>query len=476
MPCNPSEHLPLDRRTFLVASGVGYCGLHVPGLLDAAISTAPPGRKVAKSTILIWLDGGPSHIDTWDMKPNAPREYRGEFQTIPTSAAGITLCEHLPLLARQTHHLAIVHSLGHDLLRGGANNHASGYYYNLTGHPPDPSFGQLGESRGARPDDWPFMGSVVAYKRELHPSLPQLVTLPRKVRVITETAGQFSARLGTESDPLYVYGSREHPTNFTVPALKLQGNVTPQRLQHRQQLLNAIDNSQRALDRSLITSDYDKHQQRAFSLLYSRKTKKAFDISQEPESVRSQYGKGVNAMSMLMARRLVEAGVPFVTVIWKKEDPELHKKKFCNGAGSWDTHGKNFVCLKEILLPNFDRMFAALLDDLHQRGLLSETLVMVTGEMGRQPKIGDTRPGGSSGRNHWRQCMSVLFAGGGIRGGQTYGSSGKLAEYPADKPVAPEDIAKTVYHAMGIDNLDAVDRNGRPFNLLEEGRPITGLF
>ena len=179
---------------------------------------------------------------------------------------------------------------------------------------------------------------------------------------------------------------------------------------------------------------------------------------------------------LLMARRLVEAGVPFVTIVWKKEDPELHKKKFCNGAGSWDTHGKNFVCLKEILLPNFDRMFAALLADLHERGLLEETLVLVTSEMGRNPWIGDPRPGGQSGRNHWRQCMSALFAGGGVRGGQTYGSSDRFAAYPQDHPVRPADIAHTVYSAMGIDNLTATDRDGRAFQLLPKSQAIRQLF
>ena len=472
MDCHRNEHLPLDRRTFLTAGGIGFCGLQ-PGRLETA--EPQPRRKIAKSTILIWLDGGPSHIDTWDMKPQAPREIRGEFEPIATSTPGITLCEHLPHLARQTHHLAIVHSLthGHDLR--GPNNHASGYYYNLTAHPPDSSFA-LGESRRARRDDWPFFGSVVAYKRKPHPSLPQLVMLPRKIRVIDDTAGQYATHLGSQYDPLVVAGTRERPPVFTVPALELQGDVTAKRLFDRRNLLQALDRSHRAMEQLHAVNNFSQHQQRAFSLLYSSQTKKAFDINREPESVRRKYGDGVNAMSMLMARRLVEAGVPFVTVIWKKEDPALHKKKYCNGAGSWDTHGKNFVCLKEILLPNFDRMYAALLDDLHQRRLLDDTLVMVTSEMGRNPRIGDPRPGGSSGRNHWRHCMSVLFAGGGMRGGQAYGSSNPLAEYPSDKPVTPEDIAKTVYYAMGIDNLDAVDREGRPLKLLQGGQPITGLF
>jgi len=180
-------------------------------------------------------------------------------------------------------------------------------------------------------------------------------------------------------------------------------------------------------------------------------------------------------MSMLLARRLVEAGVPFVTVFWKG-DKELDS--LCKSGGGWDTHGNNFNCLKDRLLPEFDRPFAALLDDLDQRGLLETTLVLVTSEMGRKPKIGDARSGGmvGAGRDHWTACMSVLLAGGGIRGGQVFGASDKRAEYPADNPVAPEHIARTVFHALGIDDLSAVDREGRPFQLMEEGRPLTELF
>jgi uncharacterized protein (DUF1501 family) len=180
-------------------------------------------------------------------------------------------------------------------------------------------------------------------------------------------------------------------------------------------------------------------------------------------------------MSMLLARRLVEAGVPFVTVFWM-EDPKIDSK--CKSAGGWDTHGSNFACLREHLLPEFDRGFAALLADLHERGLLESTLVMVSSEMGRQPRVGDVRSGGvqGAGRDHWTHCMSVLLAGGGIRGGQTFGSSDKVGAYPALDPVAPEDIAKTMYHMMGIDNLAATDREGRPFNLLDEGAPIAALL
>jgi uncharacterized protein (DUF1501 family) len=236
-----------------------------------------------------------------------------------------------------------------------------------------------------------------------------------------------------------------------------------------------VDDSIRTVERTGGIKQYTKQQEKAFSMLSSPRVKAAFDLSREPLAVRERYGNSLNAMSALMARRLVEAGVPFVT-IFTKEDPKLDA--LCKSGGSWDTHGSNFYCLKTHLLPEFDQYYSALIEDLHERGLLEETLVMINSEMGRGPKIGDPRSGGpkGSGRDHWTHCMSVLFAGGGMKGGQTYGASDKVAAFPAVNPVAPEDITKTVYHAMGIDNLEAVDREGRPFNLLPEGAAIKALF
>jgi hypothetical protein len=423
---------------------------------------------------MIWLSGGASHIDTWDMKPDAPAEYRGIFNPVATSAPGIMLCEHLPHLAKQAHHLAIVRSLG-DHGRGTGDHHA-GYYYHLTGHAPDRSFHQLLNARTPYPTDWPSMASVVALKRPPHPHLPSAIALPQKEDAPQYTRpGQFAARLGIDYDPVFVDGARERPLDFTVPALTLQGDVPADRLLDRSRLLHALDDAQRLAENAPATRDYAKHQRRAFTLLSAPQTKAAFDLRAEPEAVRARYGPGINSMTMLLARRLVEAGVPFVTVFWKG-DKELDQ--FCKSGGGWDTHGNNFNCLKDRLLPELDRPFAALLDDLHQRGLLETTLVLVTSEMGRKPKIGDPRssgPGGA-GRDHWTACQSVLLAGGGIRGGQVFGSSDRRAEYPADNPVAPEHIARTVFHAMGIDDLHATDREGRPFHLMEEGRPLTELF
>ena len=463
-----ATHFPVDRRTFLVAGGLGFFGRNLAAFGGAL---APPK---AKSAIMIWLSGGASHIDTWDMKPDAVAEYRGPFQPMATSAPGISVCEHLPHLARQAHRLAIVRSVG-DQGRGTGDHHA-GYYYNLTGHAPDRTFHQLLNARTPYAGDWPSMASVVALKRPPHPFLPTAITLPQKEGAPEYTRpGQFAARLGIAYDPLFVDGTRERPLDFAVPALSLQGDVPADRLTARRELLRTLDDVRRQAEHEVAVRDFSTHQRRAFTLLGSAQTQSAFDLRREPEAIRAAYGPGINAMSMLLARRLVEAGVPFVTVFWKG-DRELDT--LCKSGGGWDTHGNNFNCLKDRLLPEFDRPFAALLEDLHQRGLLDETLVLVSSEMGRKPRIGDPRSGGQggAGRDHWTACQSILLAGGGIRGGQAFGSSDRRAEYPFDNPVAPEHIARTVFHAMGIDDLHGTDREGRPFHLMEGGRALTELF
>ena len=471
----PTEPVSLSRRAFLVASATGVAGLSFGRPAPAAISgdttTNAPGP--ARSTILFFLCGGASHMDTWDMKPEAPLEYRGPFQPIATSVPGVRLCEHLPLLARQAHHLAVVNSIGATV---NTNDHHAGYYYNLTGHVPDQTFLTLGNNRTPFPDDWPFMGTVVASRRPRHAELPNAVTLPHKPSKAPYTRpGQFAARIGVEHDPLYVQGHLDEPLKFQAPALVLEGSVSAERLASRRGLLGGIDAARREFEQQADAATWSRQQERAFSLLLSARTTEAFDVAREPESLRARYGQTVNGMSLLAARRLVEAGVPFVTVFWMENERIASQ---CKSAGGWDTHGNNFNCLKEHLLPEFDRAFAALVADLHERGLLDTTLLLVTSEMGRTPKIGDPRSGGPSGagRDHWTHCLSVLLAGGGVRGGQVYGASDRLGEYPAEHPVTPADVAKTVYHATGIDDLHATDPQGRPYNLLEEGKPILPLF
>ena len=471
-----SSQRRFDRRSLLVASGVGFCGLDFKSIVAAPQVDSASRQRAAKSTILIFLQGGASHIDTWDMKPDAPAEYRGEFQPIETSAPGVLLCEHLPDTARQAHHIAVVNSVG-DNGKSTADHHG-GHYHHLTGHAPDATFFSLAGNRKPYRDDWPYIGSVVAAKRPTHPYLPSNVWLPQKaVESGYVRPGQFAGRLGGQYDPVYVNGSLDNPLDFRVPSLTLDANVTVKRLESRRELLRALDESQRHFEQVSGVNQYTEHQQTAFRLLSSQQTKTAFQIQNEPLAIREKYGPTINSMSLLMARRLVEAKVPFITVWWS-DDRKAHDSLKCMSAGNWDTHGNNFFCLKNRLLPDFDRAYAALLDDLHQRGLLNDTLVVVTSEMGRRPKIGDPRSGGvgGAGRDHWLSCLSVLLAGGGIRGGQTYGSSDKRAEYPADKPVGPEHIAHTIYHAMGINDLSAVSADGQRFHLMEDGFPLTDLF
>jgi uncharacterized protein (DUF1501 family) len=463
-----------SRRTFLAASTAGLAGLSFgPSAFGA--SGAAPRRKPAKSTILFFLCGGSSHIDMWDMKPDAPREYRGDFNPIRTSAPGLQICEHLPLTAKHAHHLALVHGVT-DFGRATGDHHA-GYYYNLTGHAPDDTFRQQGNDRRPYPTDWPSIGCVIGSRRPAHPKLPQVVTLPFKPsRAPYTRPGQFAGRLGMEFDPFFIAGNREQPLRFTAPTLTLDASLTSARMSDRRTLLGAVNQARRELDHEAQVNNYIRQQEKAFSLLASGETAGAFDIASEKPATLERYGKTINGMGLLMARRLVEAGVPFITVFWAEDDERIANK--CLSGGGWDTHGNNFGCLKEDLLPEFDRGFSALIEDLDQRGLLESTLVAVSSEMGRKPKIGDPRTRGkvAAGRDHWTACMSVVLAGGGIRGGQTYGRTDPRGEYPAENPVGPEDIAKTIYHAMAIDNLDAIDPQGRPFNLLEEGRVLAPLF
>jgi len=463
----------ISRRNWLVASTCGLAGMNWAHSAPSEPVKARNGGK-AKSTILFFLSGGASHIDMWDMKPDAPSEYRGPFEPIATSAPGIRLCEHLPMLGKQAHHLAFINSVGASV---STNDHHAGYYYNLTGHVPDPTFLSQGNNRKPYPDDWPSMGAVVAAKRMAQQSLPNFITLPHKEGAPAFTRpGQFSARLGIEYDPLYVEGDSKDPLKFQVPSLVLKQDTGADRLHQRTALRDQLAAQNRSFETYANSRLWNAHQQRALSLLMSAATTEAFDVSREPETLRKRYGETVNGMSLLVARRLVEAGVPFITVFWRGDPERLNKK--CASGGGWDTHGNNFNCLKEDLLPQLDLGLSALIEDLSNRGLLDQTLVMVTSEMGRKPKIGDPRSGGvgGAGRDHWTHCLTDVLAGGGVRGGQVYGASDRFAEYPAEKPVTPADVTQTVYHAMGIENLEAVDNQGRPYNLLADGKAIDELF
>jgi hypothetical protein len=467
MTMRPNCPGPITRRGVLRAGALGFFGLNWPLYVQAARAA---GRSKAKACILVYLDGGMSHIDTLDMKPEAPAEYRGEFRPIASTLPGVQVCEHLPRLARVLHHCSLVRSMGQRGRGIIGDNHHTGAYYYLTGHVPDASFGQQGLNRKPQPDDWPFIGSVVALKKGARAAFP-LVGLPDRAHSAEYIrAGQFGARLGHSFDPLLVQGDPDRPGDFTGPALNLPTEVSLSRLADRHGLLRQLDQERRRLDREVGLREFDRHQDRAFGLLGSAVAGGAFDLEREPVAMRQRYGDDVNGQSMLLGRRLVEAGVPFVSVFWQ---PRRNKAELCSG---WDTHRNNFHCLKTYLLPYLDVGFSALIEDLAQRGLLDETLVVLMSEMGRKTRIGDPRSGGANGRDHWVHCQTVLLAGGGIRPSFVFGASDRTASFPVDRPVGPEDLAATIYDAMGITDLTARSREGQQFNLLEDGEPMRELF
>ena len=325
----------MDRRAFITGSTMGLASLRCAPGVRASTGPALPAAtlsKPAKSTVLFFLCGGASHIDMWDMKPEAPMEYRGEFKPLRTTGADIRLCEHLPLLAKQAHHFAMVHGVT-DSGRATGDHHA-GYYYNLTGHAPDPTFKQQGNDRRPYPEDWPYMGSVVGMKRPQHPTLPQVITLPHKPSKLPFTRpGQFAGRIGLEHDPFYLVGNFNEPLKFDAPTISMSGGMTAARMHDRRGLLQALNESQSGLDHEIQVRGLLKQQERAFQLLSSSSTTSAFDIKSEPAALRERYGNTINGMSLLMARRLVEAGVPFVTVFWKEDESIAAKCKSAGGLG-----------------------------------------------------------------------------------------------------------------------------------------------
>jgi hypothetical protein len=457
----------LNRREVLRVGGAAMIGLSLPGLLRAAVERGAEAR----SLIVFFLEGGPAHQDLWDMKPDAPVEIRGEFRPIETTVPGLLFCEHLPRLAKQAHHLALVRSVHHTIA-----DHNAGAYFALTGREPIAS-GRLITTPA--PDNFPPVGAVLAKLRPSGRALPDFVHVPDWMSNNGSfLPGQDAGFLGTGSDPL-VAGDPSLP-GYRVPGLDLPRELSLERVGARRSLLEAID---RTLGDGEAAEGLDTHYRKAYSLISSVEARRAFDLSREPDSVRERYGLDPNnprkrearqfgglphlGQCLLLTRRLIEAGVRVVTV--------------CTGARydqAWDTHRQHFPLLKRSLLPMFDRGFSALLEDLHQRGLLEETLVVAMGEFGRTPKVGQiTSSAGADkgGRDHWPHCYTVLFAGGGIPGGTVYGASDRDAAYPANDPVAPPDVTATIYHALGIDPSTSIrDPLNRPY-FITTGAPIKAL-
>jgi hypothetical protein len=447
--CSDFLRLRMARRTFLKVGSLGLAGLSLPGLLRAE---AEKKRKKAsaRSVILLFQFGGPSHLDTFDPKPNAPREIRGEFATIPTNVPGICVTEHLPRLAKRADLYALVRGVHHN-----RSNHNSGAYYSLTGREPLVDI----VTANASATDFPHPGSVVAYLDPTGRNVPKSVALPTMIADGPfRTPGEFAGLLGKAYDPLWVLGDPNSP-RFRAEEMSLPAELDVSRVEDRRGILDDLDRRSRLADKAGAIKGMNAYLGRAMDLLTAPATKKAFALEEEPAAVRDRYGRTTYGQSVLLARRLIEAGVRFVTVYYSR------------GIGGWDTHKDNFGLLKNSRLPQTDQTVSALLEDLAARGLLDETLVYWTGDFGRTPRINR-----DAGRDHWPKCQTVLMAGGGIRGGQVYGASDASGAFPADKPARPDDVTATVFHALGFDPETTItDQLNRPLPI-SAGRPLMELF
>ncbi len=451
------------RRTLLQVGALGLAGLCLPNILQAETSrTKEKGqsrkhRARAKNVIFLHQHGGPSHIDTFDMKPEAPDGIRGEFHPIHSSLSGVPVCEHLPRWAEMLHLWGQVRSVHHKM-----KNHNSAGYYCLTGKAPPTDDQRLRDSL----ELYPAYGSVVSkFLGSSAKGMPPFVSFPHVVRDGSITPGQHASFLGKRYDPFF-FGADANSRSFALPELELPRSVDLARLNRRRDLLDVVDSQLKLKEQSAIAEGMDEFQQQALSILAAPGLKQALDIGQEPEWLRDAYGRTTYGQSCLLARRLIEAGTRFVTVYFSSG---------IGGKGSegWDTHQDNFTDLKNRLLPITDCTVPTLIADLRSRGLLEDTLVIWMGEFGRGPKIGD-RDG--KGRNHWPECYTVMMTGGGVQGGAIYGSSDAQGAYPASDPVRPEDISATLYWALGIDPAsEVVDTQSRPLPI-SLGAPITKLF
>jgi hypothetical protein len=438
----------------------------------ADVLSAPPGagktaalhRTPAKAVILIDLYGGPSHIDTFDPKPDAPEGIRGEFGTIPTVLPGIRVCEHLPRLAQRLDKLAVVRSVSHKYnshnpygvmtgFDGGQDQ--TDYFAKPTNHPSVPSVCQyFGVGRGRELPGYIMLPAFPGYSQGLRRAGPYGGYLGPKFDPVFSTA---DAHAGKDTSTTKDFYNPSVPLNGEPRLPRLDGGLTLDALDRRRTLVEQLDAHVVAID----GRGHSTRRDAAFDLLLSPKAKSAFDLSREPLKLRERYGHDLFGSSVLLARRLVEAGVTFVTV---------HTEAKPNGH--WDTHENNFNMLKGLLLPFLDRSVSALIDDLADRGLLDSTLVVVTGDMGRTPKVN-----GKAGRDHWPQCGFCLFAGGGTKAGVVHGTTDKIAAFPSDHPVSAGDLVATVYHLVGVDSEATVpDHTGRPTHISHGGQPIAGVL
>lgn len=471
----------LLRRRAVLAGSLGVSGLTLAELMflrqvlslkpacgaeGVADSQSPVSQKPrANACVFVFLFGGPSHIDLWDMKPLAPAEIRGEFQPIATSVPGIWLCEHLPRLARQMQHVCVLRSMTHQM-----NVHGPACSELYTGRE---YFGPPITDQ-ATPQDWPSLAAMVMRYGARQGGLPPSVVLPWYTQFVGQDrriAGQTGGRMGEEFNPWLVEGDPAQ-AGFQLHGLEPLPELSAERWGRRRSLVEQLQACQNVEQTSAIRL-YEQHVTTAWETLARAHSAGAFDVSQEPTPLREAYGWTKFGQSLLAARRVVEAGVSLVTVNW---DDDSRNDKV---SPHWDTHHQNFPKLKEGLCPVFDQAFAAFVEDMHTRGLLESTLVVVTGEFGRTPRIGLVTQNGmteKTGRDHWPHAFTVLLAGGGIRGGQVYGETNATGAYVIDRPVSPADLAATILTHLGIDpHWEYHDRFQRVPQKLCEGRPLRGL-
>jgi hypothetical protein len=441
----------LTRRQLLRIGGLGVAGLSLPALLRA--EAAQPAQSRLQSCVLLFYYGGPCQLDTWDMKPNAPREVRGEFQSIATSVPGVRICEHLARTARVTSRLAVIRSMHHPM-----RNHNSAAVEALCGR--TPLKGDL-ELLADDPNSFPNYGAILSTLRHERGPTPMHVALPHVLMNVVSLPGQTAGFLGAAHNHFQVKRD-PNSADFGVGELELPADLPLGRLEDRRSLLSVIDGQARRAERLLRTRNMEMFQARAFGLLHSERVRRAFDLSQESAALRERYGRNKLGQSLLLARRLVEAGVRFVNVNDKVANGQLE---------NWDSHENNFGRLKNDLLPPADRAFSTFIEDLATRGLLDSTLVIAMGEFGRTPRINK-----NGGRDHWPDCYSVVLAGGGVQGGAVYGASDKIGAYPALDPITPGDLAATLFWRFGLDPTTEIhDLTGRPYRIAD-GEPIRRLF
>jgi len=469
-----------SRREFLRVGGLGMMGLSLADILrlEAMGSTpADPARPKngwggAKSAIFVFLQGGPSHIDIWDPKPDAPSNVRGEFKPIKSNVPGIWLSEVMPLLAQQMDKATLIRSMSYT--PAGLFNHTAAHYQMMTGYEPG-RVSPSGQLEPPAPNDFPHIGAQVS--RIKPPEVPMLpfVMLPRPTQESNVIGkGSTAGFLGAAYDPYYFY--QDPAKELKLDDLTLRKEISKERLERRASLLKQVESQMPEMEKAVEKYALDKYYAKAFDLVSSGRARNAFDLTQEPDKLRDRYGRHTFGQGLLLARRLIEAGTRFVQMNWPavaNGDPNVD---------AWDTHAANFGPLKKLHCPKLDSGLSALLEDMDQRGLLKDTMVIAIGEFGRSPRLGVSTSGNGNapdGRDHWPYCYTALVAGAGIRRGALYGKSDATASSPSENPVHPVQLLATAYHALGIDPHTIVYNHlNQPRELVDaaHGAPVTGLF